>query len=193
MWKAYIKGNYFILENGNQMFTRLRRDVQIRKDTVEGATYTFSDEYTTFATADLENIKDEAGNAYTQAQWDNFYFFNTGTGSLLDAKVPIPDADSGYQLMTIEDNPLNLDDNTYVIPSDAVRATIMIEAHSTSSDPTKCLRYTENDDDPTVANGFFLGDGDVIEIPKEMFSTFSMISAEAGVDVFAHIQYYKYY
>lgn len=107
-----------------------------------------------------------------------------GTGEV--GKVPMSDADGGFVQLSVVNEEMAL-----TVPTGAVAATIMVEADATAVTPTRCLRFTENDTEPTSSVGFFLGDGDIYEISGSTIATFSMITIEAGKTTVVSVQFYS--
>lgn len=79
---------------------------------------------------------------------------------------------------------------TLTVPANAGSALVMVQGDGTVSDATKCIRMTENDQDPTAAFGFTFGDGDYFTLSKDTMGSFSAISAEAGKTHKLFVQFY---
>ena len=99
-------------------------------------------------------------------------------------KIPLTGAGSFESINVIDDSVSQL-----TVPANAGCCTIMVESDGGEADSNKVIRFKEADN-PTVAEGFFLGNGDIMEISKDIMSTIRFIATE---DVVIHkilVQYY---
>lgn len=190
MWKVYLRGQYLILEevNGNRIIQRLAKNVEVRRASLSSKFYNFNDGLDTILEEELDNLRDVKGSAWAdQDTFDTFIYANTG-GDMAPL-TPMLDASGGAVTLTSTDSARALSNDT---PTNAVACTIMVQAPSGSTDSTKCLRYQINDTNPTQAPaGFFLGDGDIIQLNLQEMKNFSYISAFVGEAVTMWVQFYE--
>jgi len=94
----------------------------------------------------------------------------------------------GYEKISNVDN---TDVNTLTVPTGAVSALISIEANNGQANNNIVIRFKENGEDPTIAEGMPLGNYGTYEVKnEENLAGFKFISPENLVQTI-HVLYYK--
>lgn len=107
----------------------------------------------------------------------------------IHGKIPL-DGPEGFKAITIDGTVRDLSEGS-AIPANAGSATIMIEASAGVTLTDRCVRFTENDQAPTVAVGFFLGDADIYEVSGDALNNISFISGDPGQTSTLFVQFHQ--
>ena len=192
MWKIYITGNYLTIESftgntENKSMRRLRSLVEVRQQSKNSTTYEFGDRYSIYFTGVYTDFRDINGDPFVnQAHFESF--IDSITGEEATVLNPVLDASSGFVEIGVDDTEKNL---TLAMPTGTTKAVIMCEADNGATNPQKAVRYTLNDFSPTAAEGFFLGEGDVLEVSLLELGYFSFTAATNGEPATLWVQFYK--
>lgn len=94
MYKIYTKGNYFIIEDRNQIFYGHRKNVFVDKNNLKKPIYRFFNitDWKTSNSLHISEIFKEDSSPYTELEFDTFYRQNTGNfngGSAFDPQYSV--------------------------------------------------------------------------------------------------------
>lgn len=113
MWKAYISGNYFFLENTseNTQFRRAKHRVEVRKESLNSKTYSFNDEYNVYAKIQFNDLVDGMGAAFADiATFETFINENTGFKSASGGSEAISYVRDSWEILNENFNDNDLGD-----------------------------------------------------------------------------------
>ncbi len=100
----------------------------------------------------------------------------------------IEEAGGGFEKISVTDAAVI----ELTVPSDAVSATIQLEANSAATDKQKVIRVKMNGTDPEPSKGFVYEDGIILPLAgKDSLQKFRAIGIENAVEHTLWVQYYR--
>ena len=100
----------------------------------------------------------------------------------------IEESNGGFQKITLDTTQVKL----LTIPTDAVSATLQLEADSTTTNKQKVIRVKYSGTNPTLTDGFVYEDGIIIPLAgRDNLQKLRIIGLEAGKQHTLWVQYYR--
>ena len=100
----------------------------------------------------------------------------------------IEESNGGFQKITVDTTQVKL----LTIPTDAVSATLQLEADSTTTNKQKVIRVKYSGTNPTLTDGFVYEDGIIIPLAgRDNLQKLRIIGLEVGKQHTLWVQYYR--